>query len=116
MDMSPPAKTLFGAWYTYRLSGQNTSAGFSQRWFTFQANDYVVGSRFAKGVPIYSPNGGKFDDPTAVINEQVGTADITFSSCNAMSLAYTFTQGEFIGQSGTIAMTAAGPVPKGCQY
>ncbi len=114
-DVSPSQSTIFGAWYTYAQNGQSIGGGASQRWFTLQINSYVPGSRSAQNVPIYAATGGVFDDPTPITNSQVGTANITITSCSAMSMAYAFTGGEFAGQTGTIAMTPTGPVPKGCQ-
>lgn len=115
LDISPTQTTLFGAWYTYALNGWGIAGGTSQRWFTLQINNYVPGSRSVANVPIYAPKGGIFDDPISIMNTQVGIADISFASCRAMSLHYTFTSGEFAGRSGTISMTPVGPTPSGCK-
>jgi len=114
-DLSPTQTTLFGAWYTYAPGGQSTAGAASQRWFTLQTNTYVPGLRNVTNVPIYAPRDGIFDDPTPITNSRVGNANISFSSCGAMSLQYTFTSGEFAGQSGKIAMTPVGPAPSGCK-
>jgi hypothetical protein len=55
-----------------------------------------------KDVPIIATSGGIFDQPSNVSVEQVGTAQIDFTSCTTMTLSYAFTQGEFAGLSGTI--------------
>jgi len=55
-----------------------------------------------------------FDDPTATTTEKVGTADIVFTGCNALTLSYVFTNPENFGRTGTIHLTRTGPVPAGC--
>jgi hypothetical protein len=44
----------------------------------------------------------------------VGTASITFTSCSAATLKYTFTAGANNGLSGTQNLVRTGPTPAGC--
>ncbi|MFT3792623.1 MAG: hypothetical protein QM741_16500 [Rudaea sp.] len=101
VNFSPTFGTFFAAWYTYAPQAENQSGADSLRWFTLQAA-YTPGDPSLKQVPIYAVIGGAFDAPTRTLATQVGTADITFTSCTAMTLQYNFTQGEYTGLSGTI--------------
>ena len=46
--------------------------------------------------------------------ESVGTATLTFTSCTAATLDYTFTGGSSAGTSGRITLTKIGPAGPGC--
>ncbi len=78
----------FLAWYTYDVNGQSGTGPTGQRWYTIQGN-YTTGSAQAINLPIYETKGGRFDvrppDPTTT---QVGTATLSFSSCDTASLTY----------------------------
>ncbi len=101
LDVVPSQGTLFAAWYTYAPSSEGQTGAASQRWFTLQA-EYTPGDISIKQVPIYSVIGGLFDKTTRTAGFAVGTADIMFTSCNAMTMSYQFTGGEFAGISGSV--------------
>jgi uncharacterized repeat protein (TIGR01451 family) len=111
-DIEPSQNTLFAAWYTFAPNGAQIGNASGQRWFTIQGN-YT--GRAASNIGIYAAAGGVFDDPTPITSTRVGTANLIFSSCSALSLQYTFTAGEFAGQTGTIALTPVAPVQVECQ-
>src|SRR5580765_1460324 len=102
VDIVPSQQMLFAAWYTYAPQSEGQTDRASQRWFTLQAG-YTPGSKTAKQVPVYAVIGGSFNKTTRTAGLQVGTADITFTACNAMTINYQFTQGEFAGLSGSIS-------------
>ena len=63
---------------------------------------------------IYETTGGLFDEPTTppARNTAVGTATLTFQTCNAATLAYSFTGGSSAGATGIDGAGKA--VPQGC--
>jgi hypothetical protein len=114
-DFSPTINNLFAAWYTFRPNGQQIGGGASQDWYTLQSNQFRPGLTSLTGIPIVQTAGGVFDDPAPVTPpKQVGTANIAFQSCDAMTLTYDFTSGDDAGQHGTLNLTRAGPTPQGC--
>lgn len=114
-DFSPSINNLFAAWYTFRPNGQQVGGGASQDWYTLQSNQFRPGLTSLTGIPIVQTAGGVFDDPAPVTPpKQVGTANIAFQSCNAMTLTYDFTSGDDAGQSGTMNLVRVGPTPQGC--
>lgn len=114
LEFIPSQTTFFATWYTY-VPPSSADYGIStQRWFTLQSNTYTPGDLALKAVPIYATTGGAFNMQNPVTTTQVGTADVTFISCTAMTLAYTFTTGEYAGLSGS--MNEFNPIPApGCQ-
>ena len=100
-DIDPIGNNLFAAWYTFSLDGQHTGGGVSQRWFTLQSG-FTPGTTSKNDIPIYATTGGVFDNPAKPQTTQVGTANIKYQNCNALSLSYNFTSGEIEGFSGTI--------------
>jgi hypothetical protein len=113
IDIVPSQNAFVATWYTYAPQSEGRSGEASERWFSIQS-PYTPGNLTLTGLPIYATQGGLFNDPTPISVSQVGTADITFTSCTAMTLHYAFTQGEFAGLSGTIAEQPVGPVG-GCE-
>jgi len=113
-DINPIQPYLFAAWYTFALNGQQTGGPTSQRWYTLQSGEFANGATSLSDIGIYASHGGVFDDPTATTTEKVGTADIVFTGCNALTLSYVFTNPENFGRTGTIHLTRTGPVPAGC--
>ena len=110
----PSQTAFFATWYTYAQVSAGLTGLAGQRWFTLQTNDYTPGDLSLANVPIYASTGGVFNTPSAVTTTQVGTADVTFTSCTAVTLDYTFTSGEFEGQTGSI--DEQNPMPSsGCQ-
>ena len=112
-ELNPTNDLLFFAWYTYAVSAPPGAAG--QRWYTGQAN-YSPGAR---SIPfaLYETRGGAFNaSPPVPMTTPVGTGTLTFSSCSAARIAYAFTAGSNLGQTGSIDVTRVGPTPPGCAF
>ena len=113
-DFNPLQPYLFAAWYTFAPNGAQTGGPGSQRWYTLQSGQLPSGTTALNGIGIYTATGGVFNNPAATTTNQVGTANVTFSSCNAMTVSYTFTSGDNQGRSGTMHLARTGPTPEGC--
>jgi len=113
-DINPLQNLLFAGWYTYLPNGAQAGGAASERWFTLQTAAFVPGTKSLDNIGIYSTSGGAFNVGGGVSTQQVGTAKVTYTSCSAMTLSYTFTAGANQGLSGTIDMQPVGPVPEGC--
>ena len=113
-DFGPSINNLFAAWYTFKPNGEQIGGGASQDWYTLQTNQVTPGLTSLTGIPIVQTSGGVFDNPVSTDSVQVGTANIAFQSCSAMTLTYDFTSGDDAGQHGTLNLVRAGPTPQGC--
>jgi hypothetical protein len=113
-DIDPTINNLFAAWYTFIQNGQATGGPASQSWFTLQFAPFLDGTTTQFGIPIIENTGGVFDNPAQTHAAQVGTANIAFQSCDAMTVNYAFTGGENEGLTGLIKLQRVGPTPSGC--
>lgn len=113
IDIVPAQNAFVATWYTYAPQAKGLAGEAAQRWFSIQS-PYTPGNLNLTGLPIFATQGGIFNNSTPINFSPVGTADLIFTSCGAMSLHYAFTQGEFAGLSGTIAEQRLGPVA-GCE-
>jgi len=111
-ELNPNAGLLFLTWYTY-TSEDDYRGGAAQRWYAGAA-DYTPGTRTFP-VALYEIMGGLFDSvkPPAWI-DAVGTATVTFLSCDAAEFAFTFTGGSNADRTGTISLSRVGPTPADC--
>jgi hypothetical protein len=109
VDIVPAQDTLVATWYTYAPQSEEHGAEDGERWFFIQGA-YTPGNLNFTDLPVYAAHGGIFNDPTPIDFSQVGTVDMSFTSCTAMTLHYTFTDGEFAGLSGTVVEEPVGPV------
>ncbi len=116
LDINPSINFFGGAWYTFKPSQNGVPVGGpgGQDWFTFGATNFINGSTSLTGIPIVESTGGIFNNTAPITRSQVGTIDITFQSCTAMTWTYTFTSGANAGLQGTIPLTRIGPAPAGC--
>ncbi len=115
VDINPSQHVLFAAWYTYAPHSDGIWNAASERWYVMQA-DMETGARVLKNVPIYAARGGIFNDGTAPVTSQVGSANITFTTCSTAVLEYDFTDGDNAGKTGTLNLTRTGPAPNGCSF
>lgn len=113
VDIAPAQSTFFAAWYTYAPESEGLTGTDALRWLALQAN-YTPGDLAIQDVPIYVTSGGIFHEPSVVTRTTVGSANVTFLSCDTMMLDYTFTAGEFAGLTGSIEEHNPAPAP-GCQ-
>lgn len=112
LEANPVSGALFFAWYTYAANGAAAGAA-GQRWYT-GLGTFTAGAR-TSSVQLYETTGGVFDavSPTTA-TVAVGTATITFQSCNALTLNYAFTGGSLAGRAGMQSLQRTGPTPTGC--
>jgi hypothetical protein len=75
---------------------------------------YAVGAKSVSNIPIAIGTGGVFNNSAPTQTVQVGTADVFFQSCNAITLVYRFTGGGNQGLSGSVNLSRVGPTPVGC--
>jgi hypothetical protein len=119
---------LTGSWYEPATSGQGLeveifpnlagpgNAVLQVSWFTFDAvaggserqRWYTLAGNAASGaasatLAMYENVGGNFNAPPVTDATQVGSATLSFSSCDQGTLDYTFTDGS--GRSGRIELT-----------
>jgi hypothetical protein len=114
LEINPLSPVAFFAWYTYAPGGAAAGAA-GQRWYTGQSG-YVAGTR-KLAMTLNQTTGGLFDAPTPTpATVAVGTATLTFQSCTAATLDYTFTGGSSAGASGRITLTKIGPAGPGCGW
>jgi hypothetical protein len=113
VEINTRSPIAFFAWYTYARSGAAAGAA-GQRWYTGESG-YAAGTR-TLSMTLYETTGGLFDAPTTPPPNTVavGTATLTFQSCTAATLSFSFTGGSNAGANGSIALSRVGPVPAGC--
>ncbi len=114
LEINPNSLAAFVAWYTYAPDAAANAGVSAQRWFTGQAV-YDRGER-SIALVLYSTTGGVFDSSESVTTVAVGTAELSFSSCNAATLTYAFNVGEMTGRSGSIALVRGGATPGACLF
>jgi hypothetical protein len=117
IDINPSNNRLvFGGWYTYAPNGQAIGGPASQRWYTFQGENYnLVGNNPVASVTIHETTGGTFNQNASQQTIEVGTATVQFTSCTALQFSYSFSGGTSAGLSGTRNLVRVGPPPPGCQ-
>jgi uncharacterized delta-60 repeat protein len=112
-DVSPSQNILFAAWYTFAPDGAATGGPAGQRWYTLQAA-FTPGITSLSTLPIYTQTGGVFNDPAKPTSSRVGSATLTYTSCSAATVQYTFDAGSNQGLNGTVHLSRLDPVPAGC--
>ena len=90
IDLRPSDKFIFIGWFTYDALGGGAGGSAAivgardQRWLTAQGN-YDGGSA---QLPLLSNTGGLFNNAQPSTLSQVGTFNISFSSCTAGTVTY----------------------------
>ena len=112
-DLNPVQQTLFVAWYTYAVNGQQIGGAASERWYSMQAS-YTPGNASIENIAIFQSSGGVFDHAGTVTTTQVGTASIAFQGCTGATLTYHFTGGANAGRQGSIPLVRVSPALAGC--
>lgn len=113
IEINPDSHQLFAGWFTYAPDGQSIGGPASQRWYSLSAAIPATGS-IISNLPIYGTTHGVFDAPPTVTTQQVGLATLSFSSCSAGTLSYSFMAGPNAGMSGSLSLTRTGAIPVGC--
>jgi Leucine-rich repeat (LRR) protein len=112
-DVSPAQNAFFAAWYTYAADGSQDDPREGQRWYTLQTT-FAPGATAFNDVTIYESTGGAFDGPAGVQTVPIGSANLSFQSCTAMTVEYTFTAGENAGRTATRHLVRLSSAPDGC--
>lgn len=116
---------LSGAWYNPATNGQGiyievlpSTGQVVMAWFTFDTElpDEMTpsevgyaGNRWLTAIgdftgnefngTVYQTSNGKFDDPAAVSNTNVGTVSLEFNSCSELVMSYSLYEGTFNGMN-----------------
>lgn len=112
-EMNSTQNYLSAAWYTYAPTGSGGDPSVSQRWYALQA-PFTAGSSVITNIGIFRSIGGIFDDPTTPMQQQVGTATLTFQSCTTATLSFSFLSGINAAATGTINLQRIASPPPGC--
>ncbi len=112
-DISAAQNAFFAAWYTFAADGSEGDPREGQRWYTLQST-FAPGATSFDDVTIYQSISGNFDASGTVSTTPVGRANVSFDSCTAMTISYTFTAGENAGGSGTMHLIRLSSAPPGC--
>ena len=82
-----------------------------QAWFTLQA-DVSANIGDVVNAKIYRTVGGRRDTPLSVLSLELGTATLTYTGCDRLSVQYQFGTEEFVaafrGRSGTLNLERIG--------
>jgi hypothetical protein len=78
---------LFVAWFTFEAESANKIGETEHRWFVGQG-EILNGN--AADMKILSVSNGLFNQPSAVVNNQVGDISVAFSSCREALVTYQF--------------------------
>jgi hypothetical protein len=114
IEVNPSDGHVFLGWYTYAAAGGATDVT-GQRWFTAQA-PYTVGTTTID-MTVYASTGGAFDSSNGTVQtDPVGTATLTYTSCDSATFDYTFTAGELNGSSGSIPLSRPSRTPSSCSF
>jgi hypothetical protein len=114
IEINPAASEAFMGWYSYAAAGESSGAA-GQRWFSAQST-YTAGSNTAD-LTIYESTGGIFNSSGGVVTTNaVGTATLTFTSCDDATFDYSFTAGELNGRTAMIPLTRLGETPVSCPF
>ncbi|MBK8068420.1 MAG: intradiol ring-cleavage dioxygenase [Rhodanobacteraceae bacterium] len=114
LEYNPSASAAFMAWYTYADTDTPTADPSQQRWYTAQA--VAAAGERSLAFTIYQTTGGRFATAGSVSTLPIGTAELSFQSCNAATLNWQFGNGELAGRRGTINLVRAGVAPGACAF
>jgi hypothetical protein len=114
IEVNPGDANIFLGWFTFAAAPGDTRDAVDQRWFTAQS-PYTVGDR-SFALDLYETTGGTFDQAGIVQTKLVGTAQLTFSSCEDADFEYAFTNGELQGRSGILHLSRIAFVPSTCSF
>lgn len=90
LNVYPSIGTAWAGWFTYDTvdTGPN-----GRRWYTLQNATPFNGSATQTTMTIYRTTGSKFDALPASTTVAVGTATLSFNSCQSGKLSYNFNDG-----------------------
>ncbi len=94
----PQSRTLFAPWFTYAVDADHNGES-AQRWYSLQGQANPGASTVS--LQILRNQGGRFAAPPQTSAEVVGSAELTFTSCDQATLTYRFTTPVENGRSGS---------------
>jgi len=94
---------VFGGWVTYDVAPAGGAA--NNRWYTVSGP--IVSGQSPAALTIYQNVGGNFDTLPTTDSTVVGTATLSYSSCDAGQFTYAFSDGS--GRSGSFALSRLTP-------
>ncbi len=104
VEVVPPSEDddglLFAAWFTYDLSPASNDT-ISQDWFILQSHLSTANAGRAV-VPIFRSIGGQHVRRATTNLFRVGEAELTFASCQSLTVAYRFDDTELAAEHGGI--------------
>src|SRR5260221_6447207 len=80
---------LFGGWFTYDVAPAGGAA--NNRWYTVSGP--IISGQSPAALTIYQNVGGNFDALPTTDSVAVGTATLTYSSCDTGQFTYAFSDG-----------------------
>jgi len=95
---APGTAFVFVSWFTYDVAAGGAD---HQRWYTAQGT--VASGQPSASLTMFQNASGNFVTPTMNPAQAVGTATLSFDTCDSGKLTYTFTDGS--GRTGTITLT-----------
>ncbi len=101
LDVNEQTPLIFAGWFTWNDADE-------REWYTSQGG-FEQGSATAT-LPVNQTDGGRFDDPQAVVTAPVGASNLKFADCESGQLSYLFDD----GRNGTIPLRKLLPAPEGC--
>jgi subtilisin family serine protease len=84
IEINPDLGMVFGGWYTFDASGQNSPAG--QRWYTFQGP--YTSTDTVRTFTVFRNTGGNFDAAPSTQAVPVGNVTLSFQGCGSAKLQY----------------------------
>jgi len=111
------AGAAFAGWYTYVTPGGSNGPD-GQRWFSLQgAYSEAIDGDGTNPVDlvIFASFGGAFGHEGIATTTPVGTATLSFESCDHALLAYAFTDGDLTGRTGILDLVRLGHASENCK-
>lgn len=101
----PASRTLFAPWFTYAANADRSDES-AQRWYSLQGQASPGATTVS--LQILRNQGGRFAMPPQTTAEVVGSAELSFTSCDQATLSYRFTAPVEGGRSGSQPWTRLG--------
>jgi hypothetical protein len=102
-DIDPSSRTVFMAWFTYGdtpVDAESVIGAPSNRWYV-AVGEYSEGSNSVE-LALSETDGGIFDNPAPVTEEDIGQINLSFLSCSEVEMEFDFDNG---GPQGQIELT-----------
>ncbi len=107
MEVVPDSNTFVVSWFTYAGAQDSPalpSGSSEQRWY-FAQGEFADGDHVVN-LDVLRPQGGRFAVSAAAAFPSVGSARLSFDTCDSGTLNYSFTES---GLNGEIALTRLFP-------